>query len=164
MGRWWWRENLAGRFMRPSAGTFGLVASSSKGSPGASARIVKSTRLIPNRTGIEIRSLRTRYLDMPAVARGGDGAPGRRELRRVREPCPHLCALRLFGPVGESPEVGDPPALSDVPHLVGDRRHPRPEHHRDDHDILDHEVVHLDEERGPLDGVELRLLRLVELG
>src|SRR3990167_2419187 len=83
------RPNLARRFMRTSAGTFGLVASSSKGSPGASARMVNSTRLIPRRTGIEIRSLRTRYLLMNARESGVGRAPSDRgRVQRLGGPPP----------------------------------------------------------------------------
>src|SRR5439155_11651584 len=68
--------NFAGRFRRTSAGTLGFVASSSKGSPGASARIVNRTALIPRRTGIEISVRRSRYLDMMLASRRV-GARGR---------------------------------------------------------------------------------------
>ena len=68
--------------MRTSGGTFGLVASSSKGSPGARARMVKSTRLIPASTGMEISTRRTRYLAIQSlsavvVVSGDAGAAGR---------------------------------------------------------------------------------------
>ena len=44
--------------MRTSGGTLGLVASSSNGSPGASASTVNSTTLMPSRLGTAISSRR----------------------------------------------------------------------------------------------------------
>ena len=49
------------RFARTSGGTFGFVASSSNGSPGASASTVNSTMLIPRRLGIAMSRRRVRY-------------------------------------------------------------------------------------------------------
>ena len=46
------KPRLARRAIRTSGGTLGLVASSSKGSPGASASTVNSTTLMPSRLGI----------------------------------------------------------------------------------------------------------------
>src|SRR2546425_8772339 len=117
--------------MRTSAGTLGFVASSSKGSPGASARIVNRTALIPTRTGIEISVRRSRYLDM-MLASGRAGARG------SSDPWPLSPGLRLFGPVGDGPEVGVPSALGHVAHPVGDRNDARAEDHWDDHDVLGH--------------------------
>src|SRR5215467_689779 len=74
MGRGSSSPNFARRFIRTSGGTFGLVASSSNGSPGASARIANSTTLIPARTGIRIRIRRTRYLDIRIPTSGGAAA------------------------------------------------------------------------------------------
>src|SRR5438094_2643647 len=97
--------------MRTSAGTLGFVASSSKGSPGASARIVNRTALIPTRTGIEISVRRSRYLDMMLASR-------RVGARGPEPPSPRALppGLRLLRPVGEGPEVGVPPALGHVAH------------------------------------------------
>src|SRR6267143_1869418 len=100
------RPNFARRFMRTSAGTLGFVASSSKGSPGASARIVNKTALIPARTGIEINVRRSRYLDMRLAS--GLAGPG---ARRTAETPGLPPGLRLLGPVGQRPEVGVPAAL-----------------------------------------------------
>src|SRR2546426_8189720 len=86
--------------MRTSAGTFGFVASSSKGSPGASARIVNRTALIPTRTGIEISVRRSRYFDI-RVSRGGPsrlGEPAGRSEEHTSElqsPCNLVCRLLL---------------------------------------------------------------------
>ena len=52
--------NWARRFIRTSAGTLGLVASSPNGSPGAMASTVNRTTLIPMRTGIIVSSRRIR--------------------------------------------------------------------------------------------------------
>src|SRR6266545_7091071 len=134
--------------MRTSAGTLGFVASSSKGSPGAKARIVNRTALIPASTGIEISVRRSRYFDMLLSRR-----PGRLE----RACSAGGGALRLLRPVRESPEVAVPPALDHVAHPVRDRGDARAEHHGNDHDVLNDEVVHLDEEGGALDRVHLRL-------
>src|SRR5213083_868878 len=143
----WWR-----RFARTSGGTLGFVASSSKGSPGASARTVNSTRLIPARTGTAITRRRTRYLDMRECRRGpGPERPGLR---------PALLPLAV--PVLERPEVGVPAAPLE-PQAAADGRHPGALDHRDHDHVLDHEVVHLDEERRPLDGIHLGLARAVEL-
>src|SRR5258706_9407098 len=132
------RPNFARRFMRTSAGTLGLVASSSKGSPGASARTVNSTRLIPASTGIKISTRRSRYLDIYSVPRtAGETLIG---------PRPPV-GLGLSVPVGKLPEVGVPAALRRL-QLVADRGHPRPPDHRDGDHVLDDEVVHLDEHRG----------------
>src|SRR6185295_6706508 len=147
------RPNWARRLARTSGGTLGLVASSSNGSPGASARTVNSTRLIPASTGIKISTRRSRYLDIyrePWTA----GEPR-------RGPRPPV-GLGLSVPVGKLPEVGVPAALR-RPQLVADRGHPRPPDHRDGDHVLDDEVVHLDEHRGALDRVELALRGLVEL-
>src|SRR4029453_16479705 len=146
------RPNWARRFMRTSGGTFGLVASSSKGSPGAIARMVKSTRLIPASTGMMIRRRRTRYLVIEAAG-GGPGPAG---------PGPAAPRLSLAVPVLHAPEGGVPAALLRA-QRVGDGGHAGTEHHRDDHDVLDDQFVHPDEERCPLDRIELGLGRLVEL-
>src|SRR5262245_51681135 len=138
------RPNLARRFARTSAGTLGLVASSSKGSPGASARIVKSRRLMPKRTGIRMRRRRSKYFDIAV------------RLAASRS------LLGLLEPVLEVPEVGVPATLLDV-QAVADRRHPRAEDDGDDDHLLDDHLVHLDEQGRPLDRVQLRLGRLVEL-
>src|SRR5678816_3676274 len=114
------RPNCARRFIRTSGGTLGFVASSSKGSPGASARIVNSTRLIPASTGIRIRTRRTKYLDI-AAAEGGPGPRG---------PGPPAPALGLAVPVLQRPEVGVPAALLH-PHGVGHCGHAGTEHHGD---------------------------------
>src|SRR6266478_969328 len=136
--------------MRTSGGTFGFVASSSNGSPGASARMVKSTRLMPSRAGMRIRIRRKRYLDIDA-ARAGD---------RARGPgLPVLLALAV--PVLEVPEVRVPPALLHA-HRVRDGGHARAEHHGNDHDVLDHQFVHLDEERRLLDHLLVLLAQGVD--
>src|SRR6266511_4880840 len=147
------RPNCVRRLARTSAGTFGLVASSSKGSPGANASTVKRTRLMPSRAGIVIRRRRRKYLDIARRGRGGEPDP------RARLPG---AFLGLAVPIVDVPEVGVPAALLDA-HGVGYGGDPRAEHHRDDHDVLDDQLVHLDEEGGPLDRVKLALGRAVEL-
>src|SRR6266850_1247459 len=127
---YWWRSAWA-----TSRGTLGLAASSSNGSPGASARIVNRTRLIPASTGTAMRSRRMKYL--------------------VRLP--------LAVPVLEVPEVRVPAALLGALEAVRDGGDRRPQHDRDDHDVLDDEVVHLDEERRALDGIQLALRGTEEL-
>src|SRR5574341_2283962 len=64
-------------------------------------------------------------------------------------------------PVGETPERGVPAGEihATQPHARG--RHPVPPEDRDDHDVLDDEIVHLDEERRALHRVELGVRRLV---
>src|SRR3989442_12743142 len=91
--------------MRTSAGTLGFVGSSSKGSSGASARIVNKTALIPTRTGIEISVRRSRYLDMMLASRRG-GARGR------EAPGPPPPALGRLCPQARTPHDGahPPPA------------------------------------------------------
>src|SRR3989441_4865486 len=144
--------------MRTSAGTLGFVASSSKGSPGASARIVNSTALIPASTGTEISVRRSRYLYMVCGTRGGREVGPRTWVWDPAPPPPQT--LRLLRPIGEGPEVAVPPALDHVAHPVGDRRDARAEHHGNDHDVLDHEIVHFHEKRRTLDRVHLGLGRL----
>src|SRR5437773_5904726 len=112
------RPNWVRRFARTSGGTFGLVASSSNGSPGAIARMVKRTRLMPSRAGIEIRRRRMKYLDI--ARRGRSGGPSPR-------PGPPGACLGLAVPVVEVPEVGVPAALLHA-QGVGDRGDPRAEH------------------------------------
>src|SRR5262245_48386839 len=134
--------------MRTSAGTLGFVASSSNGSPGANARIVNRTALIPISTGIEISVRRSRYFDIVvewAAERARRAPPGPRS------------RLSLLRPVGERPEVAVPAALHHVAHPVRDRGDARPEHHGDDDDVLDDQIVHLDEESRSLDRVHLGL-------
>src|SRR5262249_10787526 len=120
--------------------------SSSNGSPGASARIVNSTALIPISTGIEISVRRKRYFDMFWSSRAGS--------RPARPTAP---TLRLLRPVRERPEVAIPAALYHVAHAVRDGGDARAEHNRNDDDVLDDQVVQLDEEDGPLDRVHLGL-------
>src|SRR5437867_3614219 len=55
------------------------------------------------------------------------------------------------------PEVGVPAALNHVPELERNARHLRPQDDRNHDHVLDHEVVHLGEERRPLDWVQLGL-------
>src|SRR4029450_13946519 len=104
--------------MRTSAGTFGFVASSSNGSPGARARMVNSTALIPIRTGMEISGRRKRDFD-----RFGSGGGGCAPRRPLAPPC------RVLRPVRERPEVAVPAALYDVAHAARDRGDARAEHH-----------------------------------
>src|SRR5215475_12394392 len=110
------RPNWARRLARTSGGTFGLVASSSKGSPGASARTVKRTRLIPARTGIRMIRRRMKYLDI-----GGE--------RAGMSPRPSTALLPLSVPVLERPEVGVPPAALDL-EAAAHGRHPGTLDHR----------------------------------
>src|SRR5512145_1285793 len=119
--------NWARRFMRTSGGTFGFVASSSNGSPGAIARMVKSTRLIPASTGTMIRRRRTMYLVIEAAGSG----PGPRE-----GPGPPALPLSLAVPAVQGPEVGVPAALLHA-QGVADRGHTGTDHDGDDHDVLD---------------------------
>src|SRR5262245_64048319 len=132
------RPNCFRRFIRTSGGTFGLVASSSKGSPGASARTVKSTRLIPARTGIRMIRRRMKYLDIGERA----GMP----------PRPSTALLPLAVPVLERQAVGIPAAALDL-EATADGRHRRTLNDRDDDDVRDHEIVHPDEQCGPLDRI-----------
>src|SRR5688572_16514408 len=144
------RPNCARRLARTSGGTFGLVASSSKGSPGASARITNSTRLIPARTGIAIRRRRIRYFDM----RGWRAGRGR--------PRPASGRLPLVIPVLQRPEVRVPRRLlAPQPIAHGGDAWPPDDGHRDD--VLDHQIVHPAEESGPLHRVPLARRRAEEL-
>src|SRR5437762_2971311 len=117
------------------------------GSPGARARIVKRMRLIPTRTGIEISVRRIRYFNIERTGAGRSSRPPR-------------ARLGLLPPVGHVPEVRIPPALCRVAQTRRDRGDARTPDDGDDHDILDKEVVHFDEERGALDRVHLGLGRL----
>src|SRR5262252_6655080 len=145
------RPNCARRFARTSGGTLGLVASSSNGSPGARARMVKRTRLMPNSAGIRMRRRRSRYLD---IAQRGKGIG-----RRARSP---LTVLGLAVPVLEVPEIRIPATLLQL-ELVRDRPHARPPYHGDDDSVLDHQVIHLDVHGCALGGIQLALRGLVEL-
>src|SRR5882762_1140883 len=82
--------------MRTSGGTLGLVASSSKGSPGAMARIVNSTTLIPASTGIRIRSRRKRYLDMRCGHQAEPSGP------EPLDPIRHVYALDQYASAQKS--------------------------------------------------------------
>src|SRR5713226_8389574 len=134
-----------------SGGTLALVAASPSGSPGASARMVKSTRLIPASTGIEISRRRSRYLDIRSRWRSRAGA------RPLAE-----TALGLFVPEGQVPEVRVPAALHGVAQLVADGGDAGTPGHRDHYDVLDQQIVHLDEQRRPLDRIQLGFGSLVE--
>src|SRR5215218_7952246 len=124
------RPNLRRRFARTSGGTFGFVASSSNGSPGASASTVNSTTLIPRRLGIAMSRRRVRY-------RLKDGS-------------------RLAVPILQRREVVVPAADLD-PQLVRHRGRLRAVHDRDHGAVRAREVVDADEQRRALDRVELRL-------
>src|SRR4030095_1064866 len=155
------RPNWARRFMRTSGGTFGLVASSSKGSPGAIARIVKITRLIPASAGMVMRRRRSRYLVIQSVT-VGDGVAGGGGPPHPARPLPETTRLPLPIPVLEGPEIGIPAALLPAKGIA-DRGHAGAEHHRDDDEVLDHQLVHLDEHRRALHRIELGLGGFVEL-
>src|SRR5712691_9076071 len=127
-----------------SGGTLALVAASPSGSPGASARMVKSTRLIPASTGTAISRRRSRYLDIREWPRG----------RAVARPLAGS-GLDLLVPEGQVPEVRVPPALHGIAQLVADGSDARAPGHRDHHDVLDQQIVHLDEEARPLHRIEL---------
>src|SRR3989454_9671819 len=139
-----------------SRGTLGLVASSSNGSPGARARMVNSTRLMPASTGTVISSRRMKYLVIDRTG-GPDMAPRPPTLGRAPAKPWRASGLAFAVPVLEVPEVRVPPALLGAFQVVRGRGHRRPQHDRDHHDVLDDEVVHLDEQRRPLDGIELGL-------
>src|SRR5262249_60114719 len=99
--------------------TLGLLASSPKGSPGASASTVNSTMLMPIRLGIAISRRLTRYRLMRAL---------------------HSC---VAVPVLQIPEVVVPAGSGRV-QFVGHGLHLRPIDDRD-HRLVAHEVVHADE-------------------
>ena len=75
----------------------------------------------------------------------------------------YLVRLPLAVPVLEVPEVRVPAALLGALEPAGDGRHRRAQHDRDDHHVLDDEVVHLDEEPRPLHRIQLALRRAEEL-
>src|SRR2546426_6016183 len=80
---------------------------------------------------------------------GGESQPPCPDIRRggwarVRV---HFRVLRLSVPVGKMPEVRVPAALDRVLELERNGRHLRPQDDGNYNHILDHEVVHLDEER-----------------
>src|SRR5262245_47543046 len=137
------RPYCARKFMRTSAGTLGLVASSSKGSPGARARMVNRTTLIPIRTGTVSRRRRKKYLDMSLGRRPGPG-PGQ------------SLTLPLAVPVGEVPEVGVPARDVGALELAGHGGDHAAPQHGNDHHVLDDHVVHPDEEGSALDRIQLR--------
>src|SRR5215510_15809730 len=144
------RPYCARRLTRTSAGTLGLVASSSKGSPGARARMVNRTRLIPIRTGTVSRRRRKKYLDMSLGRRPGPG-PGQ------------SLTLPLAVPVGEVPEVGVPARDVGALELAGHGGDHAAPQHGNDHHVLDDHVVHPDEEGSALDRIQLRLPGAPEL-
>src|SRR6266545_7995392 len=121
----WWR-----RLRRTSAGMLGFSASSSKGSPGAMASTVNSTRLMPINVGMVMRTRRSRYLCTSSPQ-----------------------ALRFPVPIRQSPEIGIPIAQFHPLELLAHRPHPIAPDHRDEHNILDQHVVHADDERGSLDRI-----------
>src|SRR5215207_5096526 len=130
------RPNLRRRFARTSGGTFGFVASSSNGSPGASASTVNSTMLIPRRLGIAISRRRVRY-------RLKDGS-------------------RLAIPILQRREVVVP-AADIEPHPVRHRPDLRPVHDRDHGVVRARKLVDADEYRRALDRVELVLSLAIDL-
>src|SRR5262249_59873361 len=91
---------------------------------------------------------RMRYLDIGERA----GMP----------PRPSTALLPLAVPVLERPEVGIPAAALDL-EATADGRHRRTLNDRDDDDVRDHEIVHPDEQCGPLDRIHLVLRRAEEL-
>src|SRR5215471_15431088 len=88
--------NFARSAKRTSGGTAGLLASSPKGSPGASANTVNSTTLMPRRLGTAIKRRRSRYRPISAPARPSRTA--------------RLLASRLAIPVREEPQIVVPAA------------------------------------------------------
>src|SRR3954451_13143576 len=132
------RPNLRRRFARTSGGTFGFVASSSNGSPGASASTVNRTMLIPRRLGIAMSRRRVRY-------RLKSGRPS-----------------RLPPPVLQGRGVVVPAADLE-PHLARYRRGLRPVPDRGPGAIRAHELVDADEQCRALDRIELRLRRAIGL-
>src|SRR5262245_55955888 len=133
------RPNCCRRLRRTWAGMLGFNASSSKGSPGAMARIVNRTRLIPTRVGMVMRIRRSRY---------------------VCTSSPY--ALGLPVPIRQIPEIGIPVAQVHSSKLMAHRPHSITPNHRDEHDILDQHVVHANDQRGPLDRIQLGLRLLPE--
>src|SRR5260370_27259830 len=127
------RPNCVRRLARPWGGTLGLVASSSNGSPGAIARMVKRTRLMPSREGIVIRRRRMKYLDIARRGRGGGPGPWARSPGAF---------LGLAVPVVEVPENGVPAALLH-PQSGGHRGHPPAAHNPNDHNRRDDKPVPL---------------------
>src|SRR6184192_2238796 len=81
-------------------------------------------------------------------------------------PCSSMDILRgvscLVIPVGEAPERRVPAREIHAPEPRARRGDAVAPQERDDHDVLDHEIVHLDEERRALDRVELDLRRPVD--
>src|SRR6516162_2941695 len=134
--------NFARNAAPTSAGTFGLVASSPKGSPGASANTVNSTMLIPSRLGIAISKRLSKYRP---IARRSSGA--------------RLC---LAVPVAQIPQHVVPPAQPRS-QLAGYPRNGHPVDDRDDPWISHHHVVHCNEQRRPFHRVELSFGGLIGL-
>src|SRR5512138_562637 len=127
------RPNLARSAAATSGGTLGLVASSLKGSPGASARTMNSTSEMPSRLGTAIRRRRSTYWLMREKSR-------QRSARGLAVPVEQIVGL-----------VG--PAADHRTQAVGGRFHLQAVHDRDEDDILHHDVIGLDVERGPLDRI-----------
>src|SRR5215475_586315 len=134
------RPNCWRRLRRTSAGMLGFSANSSKGSPGAMASTVNSTRLMPINVGMVMRKRRSRYLCTSS---------------------PH--ALCLPVPIGQSPKIGIPIAQFHPLELMAHRPHPIAPNYRDEHDILDQQVVHANDERSPLDRIQLALRLFPEM-
>src|SRR5438445_9108623 len=145
-------------FSRTSGGIAGFSANCDSGSPGASARIAKTTKLMSSKVGMAMRSRRPMYLPTLGnyeTSRRGSCAPPARSRCRVRPV--------LLGPVGDVPHLRVPWVRLDALECLadaGDGRLARDE--RDDHHVGDEEVIHLDDDVVALRRVVLGLQRREE--
>src|SRR5215471_8043788 len=122
----------------------GLSASSSKGSPVASAKMLNSTTLIPSTVGTAIRSLRSRYwyISLPLLPLA------------LPYPPAQLC---LSVPIRQIIKNRAPGAQRQAPQCMAHRGYLLTPDHRDDYHVLDQEIVHPDEERGAPDRIQFGL-------
>src|SRR5688572_5684164 len=133
MWRGWSRPSDCFTRSRTSGGTSGLRANWDIGSPGASARMVKRIALMTRSVGMEMRSRRRMYLTTAAH--------------------PHLVTREsaLLAPFPDVPEVAVPRVRLDPLEVLRLARGGlRAGDERDDHDVGDEQVVHLDRQLGAL--------------
>src|SRR3954467_13633015 len=134
--------NFTRKAARTSGGTLELVASSPKGSPGASASSTNRIRLMPSRLGTAM--IRRRRMYFPIVV-----LPSPVQLFRTAD-----LTSGLAVPVRDLPQIVVP-AAERRRQVAGDGRGLRAAQQRLDVIVCHDEVIELDVHRGAFDGVEL---------
>src|SRR5437867_7609881 len=154
----WSKPSERRMFSRTSKGTAGLAANCARGSPGASERMAKITKLMSSKVGIAMSSLRRRYFPISSLSLWPRHfCSGRRREPKPPPACPD--ALDLLGPVRDVPHLRVPGVRDEALELLARTGEGRAtSHERDDDYIRDEEVVHLDDEVVPLRGIELLLV------